>query len=91
MAFGSSKWEGSPWVLDEEERLNIIKKAYDCGINTWDSTDTYSNGKSELIVSKAVKKLNIPRSKVVIMNKTFNQSWDDESRPPQINDGELVN
>lgn len=35
MTFGSSKWEGSPWVLDEEESLKVIKKAYDLGINTW--------------------------------------------------------
>lgn len=35
MTFGSSKWDGSPWVLDEEESLNVIKTAYDHGINTW--------------------------------------------------------
>lgn len=32
---GSSKWEGSPWTLDEEEGIELLKKAYDCGINTW--------------------------------------------------------
>lgn len=35
MTFGSSKWEGSPWILDEEESLKVIKIAYDHGINTW--------------------------------------------------------
>lgn len=35
MTFGSSKWQGSPWILDEEEGLKILKKAYDVGINTW--------------------------------------------------------
>lgn len=35
MTFGSSTWEGSPWVLDEEESLQVIKAAYDHGINTW--------------------------------------------------------
>ena len=35
MTFGTSKWEGSPWVLDEEESLKVIKTAYDHGINTW--------------------------------------------------------
>ena len=35
MAFGSSKWEGSPWTLDEPEALKLLKKAYDMGINTW--------------------------------------------------------
>lgn len=35
MAFGSSKWEGSPWTLDEEDGLKLLKAAYDAGINTW--------------------------------------------------------
>ncbi|KAK6865910.1 NADP-dependent oxidoreductase domain-containing protein [Apiospora arundinis] len=91
MTFGSSTWEGSPWVLDEEESLQVIKAAYDHGINTWDTADTYSNGKSEVIVGKALKKFNIPRSKVVIMTKIFNPVMDDDSRPASINDGPLVN
>ena len=41
MTFGSSKWHGSPWVLDEEESLKVIKKAYDLGINTWVSISTH--------------------------------------------------
>lgn len=35
MTFGSSKWEGSPWLVEEDESLKVIKKAYDLGINTW--------------------------------------------------------
>ncbi|KAK7952005.1 Versiconal hemiacetal acetate reductase [Apiospora aurea] len=85
MTFGSSTWEGSPWVLDEEESLQVIKAAYNHGINT------YSNGRSEVIVGKALKKFNIPRSKVVIMTKIFNPVMDDDSRPAPVNDGPLVN
>ncbi|KAI1083113.1 Aldo/keto reductase [Whalleya microplaca] len=91
MTFGSSKWEGSPWVLNEEESFKVIKCAYDNGINTWDTADTYSNGKSEVIVGKALKKFNIPRSKVVIMTKIYNPVMDDDSRPASVNDGPLVN
>lgn len=39
MSFGTSQWEGSPWVLDEEESLKVIKAAWDGGINTWVSED----------------------------------------------------
>ncbi|KAF4463172.1 alcohol dehydrogenase [Fusarium albosuccineum] len=91
MSFGSSKWEGSPWILDEAEGLELLKAAYDNGINTWDTADTYSNGKSEEIIGKALKKYNIPRQKVVILSKIFNPVMDDESRPPSVNDGPLVN
>ncbi|KKY29758.1 putative aryl-alcohol dehydrogenase [Diaporthe ampelina] len=91
MSFGSSEWEGSPWVLDEEKSLEVIKAAWDGGINTWDTADTYSNGKSEIVLGKAMKKFNIPRSKVVIMTKIFNPVMDDNSRPASVNDGPLVN
>lgn len=41
------------------------------GINTWDTANMYSNGASEEIVGKALKKYDIPRHKVVIMTKCF--------------------
>ncbi|GKT44655.1 very long-chain fatty acid transport protein [Colletotrichum spaethianum] len=91
MTFGSSKWEGSPWVLGEEEGLHLLKTAYENGINTWDTADTYSNGQSEVIIGKALKEFNIPRQKVVIFSKIFNPVMDDESRPSSVNDGPLVN
>ncbi|KAJ0167561.1 Versiconal hemiacetal acetate reductase [Colletotrichum tanaceti] len=91
MTFGSSKWEGSPWVLDEEEGLRLLKAAYDSGINTWDTADTYSNGRSEVVIGKALKTFGIPRQKVVILSKIFNPVMDDESRPASVNDGPLVN
>ncbi|KLO92498.1 aryl-alcohol dehydrogenase [Fusarium fujikuroi] len=91
MTFGSSSWQGSPWVLDEEDGLKLLKAAYDQGINTWDTADTYSNGESEVIIGKALKKFNIPRQKVVILSKIFNPVMDDGTRPASINDGPLVN
>jgi len=35
MSYGSSDWQ--QWVLNEEEALPLLKHAYDCGINTWDT------------------------------------------------------
>ncbi|PNP56784.1 hypothetical protein THARTR1_03480 [Trichoderma harzianum] len=69
MSLGSSKW--MPWVLDEDESIEILKAAYDRGLNTWDTADLYSNGISEEVIGKALKKHNIPREKVVIMTKCF--------------------
>ena len=37
----------APWVLDEDASLAVLKAAYDCGINTWDTANAYSNGLSE--------------------------------------------
>jgi aryl-alcohol dehydrogenase-like predicted oxidoreductase len=69
MSFGSSKW--SPWVLDEAESINVIKKAYDAGINFFDTANAYSNGESERILGKAIKDLNIPRQNIVIASKVY--------------------
>ncbi|KAL8389094.1 hypothetical protein RB595_008793 [Gaeumannomyces hyphopodioides] len=92
MVFGSPAWEGSPWTLGEDEGLRLLKKAYDLGINTWDTADTYSNGASEAVVGKALRQFNIPRSRVVILSKIFYPVMDDDSRPqPAANDGALVN
>ncbi|KAK9383356.1 Aldo/keto reductase [Kockiozyma suomiensis] len=63
------KWQN--WVLDEEEALPILKAAYDMGVTTWDTANLYSNGESEKIISKALKKYNIPRSKVQILTKCY--------------------
>lgn len=94
MTFGNPKWEGSPWVLPEAEALPLLKKAYDVGINTWETANTYSNGQSETIIGKALKTYNIPRSKVVIMTKLYYPVLEDDpnARPqPAANDGQLVN
>ncbi|KAF2164287.1 hypothetical protein M409DRAFT_37077 [Zasmidium cellare ATCC 36951] len=94
MTFGNPKWEGSPWVLSESDALPLLKKAYDVGINTWETANTYSNGQSETIIGKALATYKIPRSKVVILTKLYYPVLEDEpdARPqPAINDGKLVN
>lgn len=94
MTFGNPNWEGSPWVLPEKDALPLLKRAYDVGINTWETADTYSNGQSESIIGKALQVYDIPRSKVVIMTKLFYPVLEDnpDARPqPARNEGALVN
>ncbi|KAJ7590415.1 NADP-dependent oxidoreductase domain-containing protein [Mycena floridula] len=67
MSFGSSKWGG--WPLDEEEALPIIKAAWDRGVSTIDTANVYSNGESERVVGKFLKKYQIPRSQIIIATK----------------------
>lgn len=56
-------------VIEEDEALPLLKAAYDRGLNTWDTANVYSNGVSEEIIGKAIKKYNIPRQKLVICSK----------------------
>lgn len=69
MGMGDKRYQ--PWVLEEEEALPLLKAAYDRGINTWDTSRSYSNVVSEIILGKAVKKYNIPRQKLIIMKKCY--------------------
>jgi aryl-alcohol dehydrogenase-like predicted oxidoreductase len=70
MQFGSKGWQS--WVEDDEEKtFKILKAAYDVGIRTYDTADLYSNGLSEKLLGKFLKKYDIPRERVVIMTKVY--------------------
>ncbi|KIY53403.1 Aldo/keto reductase [Fistulina hepatica ATCC 64428] len=67
MSFGSKQWQ--PWVIEEEEALEVLKAAWDRGVNTFDTANVYSNGVSEIIVGKFIKTYNIPRHKIIVATK----------------------
>uniref|UniRef100_A0A0W0F2T6 Putative aryl-alcohol dehydrogenase n=1 Tax=Moniliophthora roreri TaxID=221103 RepID=A0A0W0F2T6_MONRR len=69
MSYGTPDWQS--WVLEEEEGMKHIKAAYDTGINAFDTANAYSNGQSEVILGKAIKKYNLNRDKIVVMTKVF--------------------
>ncbi|KAG2089356.1 NADP-dependent oxidoreductase domain-containing protein [Suillus discolor] len=79
MSFGSPKW--APWVLDEEPSIEIMKAAWDLGVNTIDTANIYSNGESERLVAKFIKKYNIPRSQIIIATKCYGLVANDPSLP----------
>ncbi|KAI8339726.1 NADP-dependent oxidoreductase domain-containing protein [Chlamydoabsidia padenii] len=67
MGYGSSEWQD--WVLNEKESIELIGKAYQKGINFFDTADVYSNGESERVLGKAIKQFNMPRSRIVVATK----------------------
>lgn len=70
MQYGHKDWQ--QWLLGEEEAEAHIKAAYDLGIQTFDTADVYSNGHSEIILGKVIKKLKLPRQEIVVMTKLGN-------------------
>lgn len=70
MQYGNKGWQD--WVLGEDEAVEHIKVAYEAGIQTFDTADTYSNGYSEVILGRVIRKLNLPRDEIVVMTKVFN-------------------
>ncbi|KAF2674773.1 Aldo/keto reductase [Microthyrium microscopicum] len=93
MSYGSSKWQ--EWVLDEAEALPLLQHAYERGINTWDTADVYSNGRSEEIIAKALRTLAIPRANIVLLSKCYFGVDTTGAQPPiaavSANDGAFVN
>ncbi|EPQ50860.1 Aldo/keto reductase [Gloeophyllum trabeum ATCC 11539] len=68
--YGSSKW--LDWVIsNEDEVAKHIQTAYDLGINTFDTADIYSNGLSEVLLGKMIKRLGLPRDEIVVMTKVW--------------------
>jgi 1-deoxyxylulose-5-phosphate synthase len=67
LTFGAKSWR--PWVLAEEDAAPLIKRALDSGINFFDTADFYSLGASEEVLGRALKRLGVPRHRVVISSK----------------------
>jgi len=55
--------------IDETIAINLIKEAYDQGINFFDTADVYANGHAEEVMGKAIKDL--PREGLVVSSKVF--------------------
>jgi aryl-alcohol dehydrogenase (NADP+) len=70
MTYGSSKWR--PWVLERDAAMPFFRKAWDIGINFFDTADMYSDGVSEEVLGFALGELAIPREQVVVATKVFN-------------------
>ena len=75
MTYGSKAWR--PWVLEEEESQPFYQRAWEAGINFFDTADMYSLGASEVVLGRALKRLGAPRHRVVIATKAFNPMGDD--------------
>jgi aryl-alcohol dehydrogenase-like predicted oxidoreductase len=69
MTYGDSKWR--PWVLDEAASQPFYRRAWEAGINFFDTADMYSDGVSEEVLGRALKELAIRREQVVIATKVY--------------------
>ncbi|KAK0478067.1 aryl-alcohol dehydrogenase [Armillaria luteobubalina] len=67
--YGDPDWLSQ--VQNEEESIKQIKTAYDAGINTFDTSNVYSNEQSEVVLGKAIKQENLPRDGITVMTKVF--------------------
>jgi len=69
LSFGS--WVTYGNQLDESAALNLMAAARDQGVNFFDNAEVYANGKSELLMGAALKKLGWDRLTYVVTTKFF--------------------
>lgn len=78
MTYGSKKWR--EWVLEEKESQPFFRRAFELGINFFDTADMYSVGESESILGRAVKEFCTGRDRVVIATKVYNAMGEDPNQ-----------
>ncbi|MDA4114735.1 MAG: aldo/keto reductase [Thaumarchaeota archaeon] len=73
MTFGNQ----SDWMVDGEGAKTVLKRAWDLGINFYDTADVYSQGRSEEILGEFLKGA---REDAVVATKVFNPMGDGVNR-----------
>lgn len=78
MSYGRAKsgivrW---PWSLSEEDSQPFLQRAFELGVNFFDTANVYSNGDSEEVLGRAVRKYS-RRDEVVIATKVYSQMRDE--------------
>jgi aryl-alcohol dehydrogenase-like predicted oxidoreductase len=70
MSYGVPERGAHAWTLDEAESRPYFARALELGINTFDTSNSYSDGTSEEILGRAIRDL-ARRDEVVIATKAF--------------------
>jgi aryl-alcohol dehydrogenase-like predicted oxidoreductase len=70
MSFGKVT-ENRPWVVGLDEARPMYKRAWDAGINFYDTANVYAEGTSEEITGVVLKELSPNRDEYVLATKVF--------------------
>jgi aryl-alcohol dehydrogenase-like predicted oxidoreductase len=70
MSFGKVT-ENRPWVVGLDEARPMYKRAWDAGVNFYDTANVYAEGTSEEITGVVLKELSPNRDEYVLATKVF--------------------
>ncbi|EEY15357.1 voltage-gated potassium channel subunit beta-1 [Verticillium alfalfae VaMs.102] len=68
-ALGLGGWLTFGGQNGDETTFECMKQAYDCGINFFDTAESYAGGQSEVVMGKAFKKFGWNRNDIVVTTK----------------------
>ena len=71
MSFGEPDAANHEWTIGPKETEAVIAHAFASGINYIDTANCYAHGTSEEYIGRALRKVGIPRDKVVLQSKVF--------------------
>ncbi|GAA2045951.1 aldo/keto reductase [Catenulispora yoronensis] len=69
MSYGSP--ESPAWILPEDQALPLVARAAEAGINYFDTADMYSQGASEEVTGRILRRLFTDREEYVLATKVF--------------------
>jgi len=69
LSFGS--WVTFSMQVDERMATDLMKLAYDGGVNFFDNAEAYANGESEVLMGRALKKMGWGRDTYCVSSKVF--------------------
>lgn len=75
MSYGDPQKGWNPWVLGEEAAAPFFRQAVELGITLWDTANIYSEGVSEEIVGRAIRKYS-RREDVILATKVGGRMHD---------------
>ncbi len=67
-------WTTYGGSVDESEALKIVRRAFELGINLFDTADVYVRGGAETVLGRALRDL--PREQIVIATKCMGRVWE---------------
>lgn len=74
-SFGS--WVTFGKQVNGSDAVDLMKLAYDNGVNFFDNAEGYESGKSEIVMGEALSRLGWSRDSFVVSSKVF---WEARSR-----------
>ena len=70
-ALSLGSWINFGSKVDQDLATDLIKIAYENGVNFFDNAEVYKNGLSEIIMGNAIKRLGLARDTYCISSKVF--------------------
>ncbi len=67
-------WQTFGMALDAADACRVVRRAFDLGVNLFDTADVYAKGRAEEVLGEALKEL--PREQVVVATKCMGRVWE---------------